>query len=58
MHPIWEESRALFSLSGDWEDDAPEEEKLKIKQGLVEISKRLGDIVGKDGGTYINEANP
>lgn len=25
---------------------------------MIEVSKRLANIVGKDGGTYLNEANP
>ena len=58
VHPIWKDSRAIFSISGDWADDAPEEEKRKIKKDLVDISGRLGKIVGENGGTYINEANP
>jgi FAD/FMN-containing dehydrogenase len=45
-------------MSGDWADDAPESEKKKMKQSLVEVSKALHDIVGPQGGTYMNEANP
>ncbi|ERF73264.1 hypothetical protein EPUS_03096 [Endocarpon pusillum Z07020] len=58
VHPTWKDSRALFSLGTDWADDASAEEKLRKKLQAVEISKRLGDIVGPDGGTYVNEANP
>jgi hypothetical protein len=58
VHPIWKESRAVFSLGTDWPDDAPAEEKFRKKQQAIQISKSLGEIVGADGGTYINEANP
>lgn len=58
VHSAWKTSRGLFSLSTDWDDDVPESEKRSRKQQGVEISKRLAKIVGKDGGTYINEANP
>jgi hypothetical protein len=57
-HPAWKEGRAIFSIGVDWNDDAPEKEKRRKKQNLVQISKHLGRIVGKDGGTYANEANP
>jgi hypothetical protein len=58
VHPIWKESHALFSMSSDWADDASEEVKTMWKHRTVEISNKLRDIVGDDGGTYINEANP
>lgn len=58
VHPAWKDSRAVFSLGTDWADDASAEEKLRKKKQAVEISKRLGEIVGPDGGTYVNEANP
>jgi hypothetical protein len=58
VHPIWKESRAIFSLGTDWPDDAPEEVKRTRKLKAVEVSKRLGEIVGPHGGTYTNEANP
>ncbi|KAF7505684.1 hypothetical protein GJ744_000533 [Endocarpon pusillum] len=58
VHPAWKDSRAVFSLGTDWADDASGEERLRKKQQAVEISKRLGEIVGPDGGTYVNEANP
>lgn len=58
VHPIWNEGRGIFSLGTDWADDAPAEEKLRKKKEAVEVSKRLGEIVGPDGGTYVNEANP
>jgi len=37
---------------------ASEEQKKNKKQQLIEVSKRLQAIVGPDGGTYLNEANP
>lgn len=58
VHPIWARSRALFSFSADWAENASDAEKRRKKKMLVEMSKRLGNIVGKDTGTYINEANP
>jgi hypothetical protein len=58
VHPIWEHSRALFSFSTNWADDAATDEKKRKKEQLVDISRRLGSIVGRGGGTYINEANP
>ncbi|KMP02044.1 hypothetical protein CISG_09300 [Coccidioides immitis RMSCC 3703] len=57
-HPIWEQSRALLSFAANWRDDASANEKRNAKLSLVEISKKLGDIVGPGGGTYVNEANP
>ncbi|WEW60423.1 hypothetical protein PRK78_005909 [Emydomyces testavorans] len=57
-HSIWKQSRALMSFGANWKDDAPADEKRRGKLDLVEISKRLGQIVGPDGGTYLNEANP
>lgn len=45
-------------MGTDWADDAPESEKRKKKMRAVEVSKRLAEIVGKGGGTYVNEANP
>jgi hypothetical protein len=58
VHPIWKESRAVFSIGTDWADDAPAEEKLRKKKQSIQVSKRLGEIVGPHGGTYVNEANP
>lgn len=63
VHPAWLDSRAVFSLSTDWADDAPEDEKRALRLQLVEVSRRLGRIVGEgEGGsgvgTYVNEANP
>ena len=57
-HPIWAGSCALFSFSVDWKDEAPEAEKKAKKQKLVEVSRKLHAIVGPDGGTYMDEANP
>jgi hypothetical protein len=58
VHPIWKNSRALLSFGTDWADDAPAEEKSRKKKQAVEVSERLGKIVGPNGGTYVNEANP
>jgi hypothetical protein len=58
VHSIWKESQAILSLGADWEDEAPESEKRRMKLMAVEASKRLAEIVGGDGGTYVNEANP
>jgi hypothetical protein len=55
---VWKDSRALFSLRIDWSGDVPAEEKSRKKKQAVEVSRRLGTIVGPVGGTYINEANP
>jgi hypothetical protein len=58
VHNIWKRSRALMSMGANWKDDAPESEKRRMKLLAVEASKRLADIVGKNGGTYVNEGNP
>lgn len=61
VHPAWLDGRAVFSLSTDWADSAPEDEKRALRLQLVEVSRRLGEIVGESeggGGTYVNEANP
>lgn len=58
MHPAWNDGRGVFSISTDWADDAPEDEKHALRLELVEVSQRLGGIVGQGGGTYVNEANP
>jgi hypothetical protein len=58
VHPIWAESRAVFSLGIDWPDDASEEIKTAKKKQLVEISNKLSGITGPTQGTYVNEANP
>lgn len=48
----------MFSLSTDWADRATEAAKTRKKQNTVKVSKKLAETVGKDGGTYFNEANP
>lgn len=58
VHEIWKKSHGVFSVSVDWADNATESEKHKKREALVYMSNRLTDIVGEDGGTYINEANP
>ncbi|KAH7094404.1 FAD/FMN-containing protein [Paraphoma chrysanthemicola] len=58
VHSIWKSSRGVFSLGTDWADEAPESEKHAKRLRAVEISKRLAQIVSRDGGTYVNEANP
>lgn len=45
-------------MGTDWADDTPEAEKRKQKLRAVEASRRLEQIVGEGGGTYVNEANP
>ncbi|KAI1974981.1 hypothetical protein LOZ51_002484 [Ophidiomyces ophidiicola] len=57
-HPAWKYSRALLSVSANWKDDASADEKRRAQLQLVEISKKFSEIVGPDGGTYLNEANP
>ncbi|KAI9840689.1 MAG: hypothetical protein M1837_001365 [Sclerophora amabilis] len=58
VHPAWKESQAVFSFGADWPDSTPTQEKKRRKEQLVELSNHLGEIVGPDGGTYVNEANP
>lgn len=58
VHDIWKRSRAILSMGANWADEAPEEEKRRIKLLAVEASKRLMQIVGRGGGTYVNEGNP
>ncbi|KAF2027845.1 FAD-binding domain-containing protein [Setomelanomma holmii] len=58
VHSIWKHSQGVFSLGTNWADDAPESEKRAKRSRAVEASKRLAAIVGSDGGTYVNEANP
>ncbi|KAF1817328.1 FAD/FMN-containing protein [Eremomyces bilateralis CBS 781.70] len=57
-HDIWKESHTIFSIGSNYEDDAPTPEKVRKRRQTLEISKRLTEIVGEDGGTYINEASP
>ena len=42
----------------DWPNDATAAEKKRKQQRLVEVSLELEKIVGPQGGTYVNEANP
>lgn len=58
MHAIWKKSVGVFSLGVDWLDDASVSEKTRLKKILVQASLRLEGIVGKEGGTYVSEANP
>lgn len=47
-----------MSYGINWPDNATSAEKNRRKQELVKVSLELGEIVGPDSGTYINEANP
>lgn len=47
-----------MSFGIDWPNNATTAEKKRRKQELVKVSLKMGEIVGSDGGTYINEANP
>ena len=47
-----------MSFGTNWEDDAGVAEKSRKRKGLVKVSERLGEIFGREGGAYINEANP
>ena len=47
-----------MSYGIDWPNNATDAEKKQRKQNLVDISLELEKIVGLDGGTYVNEANP
>ncbi|RPA79878.1 FAD binding domain-containing protein [Ascobolus immersus RN42] len=58
VHEAWKTSRAIFSLGIDWPNDTPTEEKKRLKRRTQEVSRRFTEIVGKEGGTYVNEANP
>lgn len=58
VHEAWKSSHAILSVGTDWPDETPEEEKIRRKRRAVEVSRQLGEIVGKKGGTYVNEANP
>lgn len=58
VHSVWKESRAIFSLGINWANDASTEEKTRKKRLTQDVSKRFTEIVGKRGGTYVNEANP
>lgn len=58
VHPAWAESVAVLSFGANWKDEASVEEKKAKKEQVVAQSKRLSEIWGSSGGTYINEANP
>ncbi|KAH8697409.1 FAD binding domain protein [Talaromyces proteolyticus] len=58
VHEIWKQAHGVFSISTDWNDNATAEEKHRKREVMVHLSNRLTDIVGEDGGTYVNEANP
>ncbi|KAM0723873.1 hypothetical protein Q7P37_000863 [Cladosporium fusiforme] len=58
VHPIWASSRTVMSFGISWPNNATAAEKKRRKQELVKVSLDLGRIVGAEGGTYINEANP
>ncbi|KAF2458268.1 putative FAD binding domain protein [Lineolata rhizophorae] len=58
VNSVWDFSHALLSFGIDWADDEPAHVKTERKQRLVEISRRFDAVIGPDGGTYINEANP
>lgn len=58
VHGIWKHSHALMSISIDWANNATEHEKHAKRLHAVEISETFTNIVGSEGGTYINEANP
>ncbi|KOC15294.1 FAD binding domain protein [Aspergillus flavus AF70] len=58
VHDVWKHSHGLLSVSVDWADTATDSEKESKRQQTVQLSKRLTEIVGSEGGTYVNEANP
>lgn len=58
VHDVWKRSHALIGIGIDWKDTASVEERQQKIQHLVQLSERFTEIVGEDGGTYINEANP
>ena len=58
VNEIWKHSHALLSITVDWANNATESEKHKKRLHAVHISETLTKIVGSEGGTYINEANP
>jgi hypothetical protein len=58
VHEIWKHSHALLSISVDWPDNATAREKGEKRHKMVQLSKRFTEIVGPDGGTYVNEASP
>lgn len=58
VHEIWKRSHALLSIGTDWKDNATDCEKAMKRHRMVRLSEQFTDIVGEDGGTYVNEANP
>lgn len=58
IHDIWKYSIGLLTVSVDWADNATESVKHQKRLQAVNFSHRLTEIVGSNGGTYINEANP
>ncbi|KAH2042236.1 hypothetical protein KXW51_000440 [Aspergillus fumigatus] len=58
VHEIWKHSHALLSISVNWPDNATACEKDEKRHQMVQLSKRFTEIVGPDGGTYVNEASP
>jgi hypothetical protein len=58
VNAIWKHSYALLSISVNWADNATASEKHEKRLHAVQLSNGLAEIVGTEGGTYINEANP
>ncbi|KAL2818747.1 hypothetical protein BDW59DRAFT_181875 [Aspergillus cavernicola] len=58
VNEIWKHSHALLTISVDWANNATESEKHEKRLHAVGISETLTKIVGSEGGTYVNEANP
>lgn len=58
VHDIWKRSHALLSIGTDWKDNATDRERSVKRHRMVRLSDRFTEIVGEDGGTYANEANP
>ncbi|RHZ62522.1 hypothetical protein CDV55_106473 [Aspergillus turcosus] len=58
IHEIWKHSHALLSISVNWLDNATACEKEEKRHQMVQLSERFTEIVGPDGGTYVNEASP
>lgn len=58
VNDIWKHSHALMSISVDWANNATESEKHAKRLHAVQISESFTNIVGSEGGTYVNEANP
>ncbi|KAE8160751.1 hypothetical protein BDV40DRAFT_313563 [Aspergillus tamarii] len=58
VHDVWKHSHGLLSVSVDWADTATDSEKQEKRHQTIYLSKRLTEITGSEGGTYVNEANP